>query len=100
MRRSFNRLLASFLVLFALVIVTPVCGATAAPAITSVVNGLSLDNRLSPGVAATIYGAGLSGATSVTVGGLAAYISSNGDTQVNVQFPYTVPVGAANVVLT
>ena len=82
----------------------------AQPTISGVVNagtyGTTLDTRLSPGVLASITGTGFTAgsplaAASVLVYGLPAPIIGNPTaTSMTVQFPYNLPVGLFNLVVT
>jgi uncharacterized protein (TIGR03437 family) len=85
----------------ALIFLSLVCSAAAqTPVISGVANAFSNDTRLSPGVLASIYGSNLTGTTGVTVGGAAAYVIYVSAVQVNVEFPFSVATGSANVVVT
>jgi uncharacterized protein (TIGR03437 family) len=86
-------------------------GLLAQPAVMSVQNTLSPNQTpgaaLCPGILASIYGTGFgtsASAVAVTVGNQPAYVlTAMGEvrpTQINVQFPYNVPAGQADVVVT
>ena len=73
------------------------------PAVTSVVNGASFLNPLSPGVLAIIFGSNLApsagGNPTVTLGGVACAVTGASATQLNVELPVDATLGAANLVV-
>jgi uncharacterized protein (TIGR03437 family) len=86
-------------------VVSPVWGQ--APKVTGVLNGASFDNRLSPGVMATILGANLGPSPgephpmdlTVAVNGVPAYVEFGSFGQINAQFPVDVQPGPAVLVV-
>jgi uncharacterized protein (TIGR03437 family) len=71
------------------------------PTITSAVNYLTADSRLSPGILATVSGTNLAGATNMTVsvGGTAAAVISASATQILIQIGYNAPIGLTSLVV-
>jgi uncharacterized protein (TIGR03437 family) len=72
------------------------------PTITGVSNNASGTISFSPGSDAAIYGSNLkptSGNPTVTLGGLACYVSFAAASQINVELPVGAPLGASNLVV-
>jgi uncharacterized protein (TIGR03437 family) len=69
------------------------------PTVTSVVNYLTADSRLSPGILATVNGTNLAGAPNMTVaiGGTAAAVITASATQLLIQIAYNAPTGATSI---
>ena len=83
-------------------------GQNSSPTISAVLNAGSLDTRLSPGCGATIFGTNLGPAQgvlgtapglSVTANGKPAPVLFSSAAQVNIQLPYDLPIGPANIQL-
>jgi uncharacterized protein (TIGR03437 family) len=77
--------------------------ASTTPAIASVVNGGTFDNRLCPGLLAVIFGSNFgtskTGVT-VTVSGKPGFLLNVAAGQINFQIPFEVSPGASSVVVT
>ncbi|MFN7997547.1 MAG: hypothetical protein U0Q18_28270 [Bryobacteraceae bacterium] len=72
-----------------------------APVVSAVVNGFSFQNKLSPGVLASIFGTNLDGANlTVTLNGINCPVLFSSAGQVNVQIPWEATTGRGRVVLT
>jgi uncharacterized protein (TIGR03437 family) len=76
-----------------------------APTITGVVNNaIQTSTVLCPGLVASIYGTGFGTGSASTVkvyvGGQPAYVIGGVSTQINVQLPFNIPVGASTITVT
>ena len=83
----------------ALALTTPLLWGQA-PTVTGVFNAASLDTRLAPGAAATVFGANLGPApVTVQVGGKAAHIINAIANQLNVQLPFDLATGSTTLIV-
>jgi uncharacterized protein (TIGR03437 family) len=71
------------------------------PAVSSVVNAASLDTRLAPGCVATVSGVNLgTGDATVTIGGVTAPVIIDLGNKLNIQIPFELSSGPANLTIT
>ena len=76
-----------------------------APTVTAIVNNaIQTSTVLCPGLAVSIYGTGFGSGTAssvhVFVGGQPAYVLGGFSTQIDVELPFNIPVGASTVTVT
>jgi uncharacterized protein (TIGR03437 family) len=76
-----------------------------APTIKAIVNNaIQTSSVLCPGLVASIYGTGFGSGTASTVkvyvGGQPAYVIGGVGTQIDVQLPFNIPVGASTITIT
>lgn len=70
------------------------------PTIKTVINAASLDTRLSPGCVAVVTGSNLgTGDATVTIGGISAPVIIDLGNTLNIQVPFELPPGPANMVI-